>query len=137
MTLLSYIILILQELPPLAQAAQKSGLREAVEIIGSIATPVAAIGLLVAIAYFFWHSKNREELTKAVAESTSLAVTRGERIKDLEKTIAERDALLLRKDLEIQEMELDDEKRARVEFRLRGEIADLERRLQINHDFND
>lgn len=115
----------------------KSGWQQTLETLGSIVTPIAAIGLLVAIAYFFWHSKNREELTKALAEATSLAMTRGERIKDLQAIITEKDSqitvkaaselLLLKK---IEDLELEDEKRAKTEFRLRAEIADLERQLE-------
>lgn len=122
------------ELPVLAPTPAPSVTTQVLDTIGRIATPAAVLLLFVNLAYFWWHSKNREELTKAEAEAKSLAATRGEKIKDLESDIAKRDALILLKNTEIAAMELMDEKRAKIEFRLRGEIAQLEKRLGIDPD---
>ena len=135
-----FVWLLLQAVPtPTATPVPANTFKEIFETVGSFATPVAAVGLLVALAWFFWHSKNREELTKALAEASSLAETRGKRISDLKEEMAEKDVLIGKKDAKLVEqekliadMELDDERRAKTEFRLRAEITDLEKQLGIN-----
>ncbi len=128
--LILYIYVLAQELPPLL-VPQKSAFREMLDTVGSIVTPVAAIALVVAIAYFFWHSKNREELTKAEAEAKALANTRGEKIKDLTAELTDVKALNVELNGKLAAAELLDEKRAKTEFRLRAEIAELERKLNV------
>lgn len=104
------------------------------ESLGIILTPVAAIGFLVGLIYFFWHGKNREELTKALAETKQLAETRKETISDLRLEFAELEKELATSQAEVKRLELEDEKRAKTEFRLRAEILELEMKLGIIHD---
>jgi hypothetical protein len=169
MKLTQSLIFVLQQLPPIVQSTpEPTQAKVIIDAIGSIATPVAAIGLIVAIIYFFWHSKNREELTKALAEASALADTRGKKIQDQkdelsdqklkhtaelaaqelkhtaelaakeleisskELEISTKSALVLAKVKIIEEMELEDEARAKTEFRLRAEIMELENKLGID-----
>lgn len=118
-----------QAVSPTVAAAPSSGIKEIFDALGSVLTPFAAIGLLVGIVYFYWHSKNREELTKCFAEASGLAETRGKRISDLEKSEAEKKARIVELEAAIKEHDEFDEKRAKTEFRLRGDIDDLERQL--------
>ena len=100
---------------------------------------ISGFGVLAGIVYFFWHGKNREELTKALAEAASLAETRGKRINDLKDELAEKTleierlkAVMIKKEKEMAEWEIQDERNRKIEFRLRAEIAEYERRFGVS-----
>ena len=144
--ILSLIWILLWQVTAQAVTPEKSWLQLTLEYISMIGTPLAVIGVLVALVYFFWHGKNREELTKTVAELKELCDTRAKKISDQKEeiadhllTISKRDAALSEKLREIADLELEilaaeelDEKRAKTEFRLRGQINDLEKRLGLD-----
>jgi hypothetical protein len=129
----------------LLQAQEKAFWARSGENFLLILAIISGFGVLLGIVYFFWHGKSREELSKANAELKELCDTRGKRIEDLKTIIADREldieklkAVVIKQEKEIAELEADDERNRKIEFRLRAEIADLERRLGITiHETGD
>jgi hypothetical protein len=122
------LILLFQE--------QGSVIWDGVARFSQLASPFLVIGLLVGMAYFFWHSKSRDELTRNNAELKALSETRLETIKDLrqdlseaETTIAKGEGRITTLSGEVLRLERENENKAKIEFRLRAEVADLERAL--------